>query len=66
DVALFLPTATRPQDRSIYLAFHINCPHRYLSSESIDTFKEKDGKYPDFILGKIILIEQQVAEVCLG
>lgn len=52
---------------TVFLAFHVNCPNRYLSEESINTARENLGSSPTFILGRIIMIEQHVAtEVCGG
>jgi len=50
DVALFMPTGRS----GTYLAFHTNCPHRYLSTECIDGT-------PNFVLGRIVLQEEHVA-----
>jgi hypothetical protein len=38
DVALFLPTSHQGENR-VYLAFHMNCPHRYLSNESLESIR---------------------------
>uniref|UniRef100_A0A7S1D9L6 Autophagy-related protein 11 C-terminal domain-containing protein n=1 Tax=Cyclophora tenuis TaxID=216820 RepID=A0A7S1D9L6_CYCTE len=54
DLALFMPTGRGSGGKRIYLAFHTNCPHRYLSTDNIP------GS-PDFILGKIIFQEELVA-----
>lgn len=54
DVCLFMPTGRGRGGKRIYLAFHSNCPHRYLSPECID------GS-PDFVLGRIIYQEEFVA-----
>jgi len=69
-VALFMPILTQrhagPQagmdSRRMYLAFHIGCPHRFLSEETINSVKEaNDGEYPDFILARIVEIEKETA-----
>lgn len=50
---------------TVFLAFHVNCPNRYLSEESINTARQDLGSYPAYILGRIIMVEQHVAtEVC--
>jgi hypothetical protein len=56
DLALFLPT-TDGTDR-IYLAFHINCPNHFLAQESVDEICKQVGRYPEFILGRIIMVER--------
>jgi hypothetical protein len=64
DVALFLPTSHQGENR-VYLAFHTNCPHRYLSHESLESLRggrEGGGRFPDFILGKIVYVEEMVAK----
>lgn len=65
DIALFLPTMVGSPEGStggsVFLAFHVNCPNRYLSEESINTARETLGQSPAYILGKIILVEQHVA-----
>lgn len=70
DIALFLPTmvgSAKGSGGTVFLAFHVNCPNRYLSEESINIARENLGSSPTFILGRIIMIEQHVAtEVCLG
>lgn len=39
DLALFLPTSAPGSDaQRVYLAFHLGCPHRFLSEESISSF----------------------------
>eukprot|EP00521_Asterionellopsis_glacialis_P007143 CAMPEP_0195288756 /NCGR_PEP_ID=MMETSP0707-20130614/5291_1 /TAXON_ID=33640 /ORGANISM="Asterionellopsis glacialis, Strain CCMP134" /LENGTH=840 /DNA_ID=CAMNT_0040348657 /DNA_START=176 /DNA_END=2695 /DNA_ORIENTATION=+ len=53
DVGLFMPTG-RGQGGRTYLAVHTNCPHRYLSTDSVK------GE-PDFVLGRIIYQEELVA-----
>lgn len=74
DIALFLPTMVGSPDGSsggpVFLAFHVNCPNRYLSEESINNAREALGASPAYILGRIILVEQHVASevswVCRG
>ncbi|CAN0081347.1 unnamed protein product, partial [Ectocarpus sp. 12 AP-2014] len=65
DIALFLPTMVGSPDGSsggpVFLAFHVNCPNRYLSEESINNAREALGASPAYILGRIILVEQHVA-----
>lgn len=55
DVGLFM-LASRRNDggKRTYLAFHTNCPHRYLS---LDCVKGE----PNFVVGRIVLQEQLVA-----
>ena len=53
DLALFMPVL-RSGGKKIYLAFHRNCPHRYLSTDSIE------GS-PDYVLGRIVYQEELVA-----
>jgi len=54
DVGLFMPTGRARSGKRTYLAFHTNCPHRYLSSDSIDGT-------PDYVLGRIIYQEENQA-----
>lgn len=54
DVGLFMPTGRGSGGKRTYLAFHTNCPHRYLS---IDNIKGS----PDFVLGRIVYLEELVA-----
>lgn len=64
DIALFLPTMVGPAEGSagpVFLAFHVNCPNRYLSEESINNARQDLGASPAYILGRIILVEQHVA-----
>ncbi|CAN0286012.1 unnamed protein product [Pylaiella littoralis] len=65
DIALFLPTMVGGSEGSggrwVFLAFHVNCPNRYLSEESINTARETLGPSPTYILGKIILVQRHVA-----
>eukprot|EP00980_Cylindrotheca_fusiformis_P005029 scaffold1062_cov130-Cylindrotheca_fusiformis.AAC.35 len=51
DIGLFMPTDKK---KTIYLAFHTTCPHRYLSTDNIE------GN-PDFVLGRIVYQEELVA-----
>ena len=53
DLALFMPVL-RSGGKKIYLAFHRNCPHRYLSTDSID------GN-PDYVLGRIVYQDELIA-----
>lgn len=54
DVGLFMPTGRGSGGKRTYLAFHTNCPHRYLSTDSIKGT-------PDFVLGRIVYQEELVA-----
>lgn len=54
DVALFMPTGKGSGGKRTYVAFHSNCPHRFLSTDSIE------GK-PDYVLGRIVYQEELVA-----
>lgn len=47
DLALFLPTSgpTSDSQRRVYLAFHLGCPHRFLSEESISSFSTSGSRY---------------------
>lgn len=54
DVGLFMPTGRGSGGKRTYLAFHTNCPHRYLSTDNIP------GS-PDFVLGRIIYQEELIA-----
>ena len=54
DVGLFMPTGRGTGGKRMYLAFHTNCPHRYLSTDCIK------GS-PDFVLGRIVYQEELVA-----
>jgi len=53
-VGLFMPTGRGSGNKKIYLAFHTDCPHRYLSTDNIK------GN-PDFVLGRIVYQEELVA-----
>lgn len=54
DIGLFMPTGRGRGGKRVYLAFHSDCPHRYLSPDCID------GS-PDFVLGRILFQEEFVA-----
>ncbi|CAB9512879.1 Autophagy-related protein 11 [Seminavis robusta] len=54
DVGLFMPTGRGSGGKRTYLAFHTNCPHRYLSTDNIP------GS-PDFVLGRIVYQEELIA-----
>jgi hypothetical protein len=54
DVGLFMPTGRGTGGKRTYVAFHSSCPHRYLSTDSID------GTH-DFVLGRIVYQEDLVA-----
>ena len=55
DVGLFMPTGKRGVGgKRTYLAFHTNCPHRYLSTDGIE------GN-PDYVLGRIVYREELIA-----
>lgn len=60
-----MPTMVGPAEGlgggPVFLAFHVNCPNRYLSEESINTARQDLGSSPAYILGRIILVEQHVA-----
>lgn len=45
----------------VYLAFHSNTPHRYLSHESLSLSDSTPP--PDYVLGRIILVEECLSEV---
>jgi hypothetical protein len=49
-----MPTSVGSSGKRTYLAFHTNCPHRYLSTDNI-----KDT--PHFIIGRIVYQEELVA-----
>ncbi|CEG46170.1 hypothetical protein F443_07841 [Plasmopara halstedii] len=62
DLALFLPTsAPGSEAQRVYLAFHLGCPHRFLSEESISSFSHDGQRYPDYVVGRIVLIDEQIA-----
>ena len=54
DVGLFMPTGRGSGGKRTYLAFHTNCPHRYLSTDCIKGT-------PDFVLGRIVYQEELIA-----
>lgn len=54
DVGLFMPTGRGSGGKRTYLAFHSNCPNRYLSTDSIKGT-------PDYVLGRIVYQEELVA-----
>jgi len=54
DVALFMPTGIGSGGKRTYVAFHSGCPHRFLSTDSIE------GK-PDYVLGRIVYQEELIA-----
>jgi len=71
DVALFMPTGrfykSRGEDvttkHPIYLAFHSQCPHRYLSHNSLsDSISDTSSSPPDYVLGRIVLVEECTSE----
>jgi Autophagy protein ATG17-like domain/Autophagy-related protein 11 len=59
DVGLFMPTGMGLGGKQTYLAFHSNCPHRYLSTDNIDGT-------PDFVLGRIVSQDEKTAVGDLG
>jgi hypothetical protein len=54
DIGLFMLTGRGTAGKRTYLAFHTNCPHRYLSTDSIKGT-------PDCVLGRIVYQEELVA-----
>mmetsp|Transcript_30846 Transcript_30846/g.99500 ORF Transcript_30846/g.99500 Transcript_30846/m.99500 type:complete len:123 (-) Transcript_30846:662-1030(-) len=60
DVALFMPTRTADLSQSdvsavpTYLAFHRDCPNRFLARESIDGILATHKRLPDFIIGRVV------------
>jgi len=54
DVGLFMPTGRGSGGKRTYLAFHTNCPHRYLSTDCVKGA-------PDFVLGRIVYREELIA-----
>lgn len=54
DVGLFMPTGRGSGGKRTYLAFHTNCPHRYLSTDCVKGT-------PDFVLGRIVYQEELIA-----
>jgi len=68
DIALFLP-AGAPRPERPYVAFHVNCPHRFLSLESLDTFRRMRGREPEYVLGRVVYVEEKVSgpgDECYG
>ncbi|GLD93849.1 hypothetical protein PINS_up002454 [Pythium insidiosum] len=62
DLALFLPTSVPGSDaQRVYLAFHHGCPNRFLAEESISSFVVGGRKYPDYVVGRIVFIDEQLA-----
>ncbi|KAJ0408007.1 hypothetical protein P43SY_000211 [Pythium insidiosum] len=62
DLALFLPTSFPSTDaQRVYLAFHHGCPHRFLAEESISSFLVAGQKFPDYVVGRIVFIDEQLA-----
>uniref|UniRef100_A0A7S4VY14 Autophagy-related protein 11 C-terminal domain-containing protein n=2 Tax=Ditylum brightwellii TaxID=49249 RepID=A0A7S4VY14_9STRA len=59
DVGLFMPTGRGSDGKRTYLAFHSNCPHRYLSTDSIKGT-------PDYVLGRIVYQEELIASGSSG
>jgi len=59
DVALFLPIRT-PEGKHTYLAFNERRPHRYLSDDTVRSLRYR-GRYPDYVLGRILMIEKHHA-----
>ena len=59
DVALFLPIRT-PEGKNTYLAFNERRPHRYLSADTVRSLRYR-GRYPDYVLGHILMIEKHRA-----
>jgi len=49
-----MPTGKTNGGKRTYLAFHSNCPHRYLSTDSIQGT-------PDYVLGRIVYQIELVA-----
>lgn len=61
DIALFIPANSSCE---CYLAFHKNCPNNYLSEESLSQIIAlSSARKPDYVLGKVILIETKIASV---
>jgi hypothetical protein len=63
DVGLFMPTG---REKRFYLAFHSNCPHRYMSAESIPPVTSSRPEPPDYILGRIVMKEHFFANGSSG
>lgn len=51
DVGLFMPTGRGSGGKRSYLAFHTNCPNRFLSPDCVE------GS-PDYVLGRIVYQEK--------
>jgi len=66
DIALFMPTGRRArrgdQKLPIYLAFHSNTPHRYLSHDSLPFSTDHSQSPPDYVLGRIVMMEEYVSQ----
>ena len=61
DIALFIPANSTCE---CYLAFHKNCPNHYLSEESLSqNIALSSARKPDYILGKVILIESNISSL---
>lgn len=58
DVVLFVPANSSCEH---YVAFHENCPYRFLSEESLSPILRDVSKPPDYILGKIIFIDTRIS-----
>jgi len=54
DVGLFMPTGRGSGGKRTYLAFHTQCPYRFLNTDNIKGT-------PDFVLGRIVYQEELVA-----
>eukprot|EP00957_Ditylum_brightwellii_P196522 14973550-Ditylum_brightwellii.AAC.1 len=54
-----MPTGRGSDGKRTYLAFHSNCPHRYLSTDSIKGT-------PDYVLGRIVYQEELIASGSSG
>ena len=65
DFALFMPTGRRfrRDDKKfpIFLAFHSNTPHRYLSHDSLSL--SESSSPPDYVLGRIVMIDECLSAV---
>jgi len=59
DVAMFCPIAT-PSGGTAYIAFNERCPRHYLSQDTVASFRYR-GRYPDYVLGRILMIEPHKA-----
>mmetsp|Transcript_5636 Transcript_5636/g.5835 ORF Transcript_5636/g.5835 Transcript_5636/m.5835 type:complete len:326 (+) Transcript_5636:83-1060(+) len=56
DIALFFPTP-----RGDFLAFHVGCPHHYLSEESKSLIGHDKHFRKQYVLGRIIFKEERIA-----